>query len=64
MNALIVMQADLVSDRNRNTMKMVFAEEVYRDFDQAAADKLIRNPGLEDKWENKPGTQFTSEFKN
>ena len=42
--------------------KDVVLGEIMRDFGQDAVDKLIRDHGLEQKWEIKPGTVFTSAF--
>lgn len=47
---------------NRNAACMVLGE-VMRDFGQGAVDELIRQYGLEEKREIKPGTQFESTFK-
>ncbi len=60
-NELVAMHADLGSGYNRNAIKMVLGE-VDRDHGQAAVDKLIRDYGLEEQWEIKPGTKFTSAF--
>lgn len=59
---LIEMHVQLGSGYNRNAVKMILGE-VMRDFDQATVDDLIRRYGLEQKWEIKPGTVFTSAFK-
>jgi hypothetical protein len=59
---LIEMHVQLGSGYNRNAVKMVLGE-IMRDFGQAAVDELIRRYGLEQKWEIKPGTVFTSAFK-
>jgi hypothetical protein len=37
--------------------------EVMRDFSQGTVDEIIRQYGLDEKWEIKPGTHFESVFK-
>ena len=59
---LIAMHVDLGSGYNRNATRMVLGE-VMRDFGQDAVDQLIRDYGLEQKWNIKPGTYFESAFK-
>ena len=59
---LIAMHVELGSGYNRNAARMVLGE-VMRDFGQQAVDQLIRDYGLEQKWEIKPGTHFESAFK-
>jgi hypothetical protein len=38
--------------------------EIKRDIGQVAVDDLTRRYALEQKWEIKPGTMFTSAFKH
>jgi len=59
---LIAMHVELGSGYNRNAARMVLGE-VMRGFGQQAVDQLIRDYGLEQKWEIKPGTHFESAFK-
>lgn len=59
---LIAMHVELGSGYNRNAARMVLGE-VMRDFGQVTVDQLIREYGLEQKWEIKPGTHFESAFK-
>jgi len=59
---LIAMHVELGSGYNRNAARMVLGE-VMRDYGQAAVDQLIRDYGLEQKWQIKPGTHFESAFK-
>jgi hypothetical protein len=59
---LIAMHVELGSGYNRNAARMVLGE-VMRDHGQAAVDQLIRDYGLEQKWQIKPGTHFESAFK-
>lgn len=59
---LIAMHAQLGSGYNRNAARMVLGE-VMRDHGQESVDMLIREYGLEEKWEIKPGTHFESAFK-
>ncbi len=58
---LISMHASLGSGYNRNAARMVLGE-VMRDFGQDVVDQLIREYGLEEQWEIKPGTVFKSAF--
>ena len=60
---LIAMHVGLGSGYNRNAARMVLGE-VMRDFGQDTVDQLIREYGLEEKWEIKPGTHFESAFKS
>lgn len=60
---LIAMHASLGSGYNRNAARMVLGE-VMRDFGQETVDTLIREYGLEEQWEIKPGTKFKSAFKS
>jgi hypothetical protein len=60
---LISMHASLSSGYNHNAARMVLGE-VMRDFGQDVVDQLIREYGLEEEWEIKPGTHFKSTFKN
>jgi hypothetical protein len=60
---LIAMHASLGSGYNRNAARMVLGE-VMRDFGQETVDTLIREYGLEEQWEIKPGTKFASAFKS
>ena len=60
---LIAMHSSLGSGYNRNACRMVLGE-VMRDFDQATVDSLIREYGLEEQWEIRPGTKFESAFKS
>lgn len=57
------MTLDKASELNCNTIKMVLAE-VDRDFAQAAIDKLILYHQFAEKWQLKPGDNFTSAFTN
>jgi hypothetical protein len=59
---LISMHVQLGSGYNRNAVRMVLGE-IMRDFGQREVDDLIRHYGLEQKWQIKPGTVFTSAFK-
>lgn len=59
---LIEMHVQLGSGYNRNAVKLVLGE-VMRDFGQDTVDELIRGYGLEQKWDIRPGTVFTSAFK-
>jgi len=59
---LIAMHVELGSGYNRNAARMVLGE-VMRDHGQQAVDQLIRDYGLEQKWDIKPGTHFESAFK-
>ena len=60
---LVAMHASLGSGYNRNACRMVLGE-VMRDFGQNTVDLLIREYGLEQQWEIKPGTKFESAFKS
>jgi hypothetical protein len=60
---LIAMHSSLGSGYNRNAARMVLGE-VMRDHGQQAVDALIREFGLEQQWEIKPGTKFESAFKS
>lgn len=60
---LIAMHAGLGSGYNRNAARMVLGE-VMRDFGQTTVDQLIREYGLEEQWQIKPGTHFESAFKS
>ena len=60
---LIAMHASLGSGYNRNACRMVLGE-VMRDFGQDTVDLMIRQYGLEQQWEIKPGTKFESAFKS
>ena len=60
---LITMHVGLGSGYNRNAARMVLGE-VMRDLGQATVDQLIREYGLEEKWEIKPVTHFESAFKS
>ena len=60
---LVAMHAGLGSGYNRNACRMVLGE-VMRDFGQDTVDSLIREYGLEQQWEIKPGTKFESPFKS
>ncbi len=55
---LVAMHPGSVSGYNRNAWRMV------RDHGQEAVDSLIREYDLENQWEIKPGTIFTSAFKS
>ena len=59
---LIAMHVQLGSGYNRNAARMVLGE-VMRDFGQDTVDQLIRQYGLEEKWQIRPGTHFESAFK-
>ncbi len=59
---LITMHVELGSGYNRNAARLVLGE-VMRDYGQETVDQLIRDYGLEQKWEIKPGTHFESAFK-
>ncbi len=60
---LIAMHVSLGSGYNQNAAKLVLGE-VMRDHGQAAVDALIRDYGLEELWNIKPGTMFESAFKS
>lgn len=60
-NELIAMHVDLGSGYNRCAAKMV-PGEIDRNFGQKAVDRLIRDHKLEQKWQVKPDTKFTSAF--
>ena len=60
---LLAMHVELGSGYNRNAARMVLGE-VMRDFGQDTVDALIREFGLEEKWQIKPGTHFESAFKH
>jgi hypothetical protein len=60
---LIAMHVNLGSGYNQNAAKMVLGE-VMRDFGQETVDALIREYGLEQLWDIKPGTVFKSAFKS
>ena len=60
---LIAMHSSLGSGYNRNAARMVLGE-VMRDFGQEVVYQLIREYGLEQQWEIKPGTKFESAFKS
>ncbi len=60
---LVAMHSSLGSGYNRNACRMVLGE-VMRDFGQEVVDSLIQEYGLEQQWEIKPGTKFTSPFKS
>ena len=60
---LIAMHVTLGSGYNQNAAKMVLGE-VMRDFGQETVDALIREYGLEQLWDIKPGTVFESAFKS
>ncbi len=60
---LVAMHPGSGSGYNRNASRMVLGE-VTRDYGQEIADPLIREYGLEEHWEIKPGTKFTSAFKS
>lgn len=60
---LIEMHSSLGSGYNRNACRMVLGE-VMRDFGQDTVDQLIREYGLEEQWDIKPGTKFESAFKS
>jgi hypothetical protein len=51
---LIAMHVELGSGYNRNAARMVLGE-VMRDYRQDTVDQLIRDYGLEQKWQIKPG---------
>ena len=56
---LIAMHVELGSGDNRNAARMVLGE-VMRDHGQEAVDQLIRDQGLEQKWDIQPGTNLES----
>ena len=61
---LSAMHSGLGSGYNRDASPMVLGE-VMRDFGREVVDDtLIREYGLEQQWEIKPGTKFTSAFKS
>ena len=57
------MHVQLGSGYNRNGVMMLLGE-IKRDLGQVAVDDLTRRYALEQKWEIKPGTMFTSAFKH
>lgn len=61
---LIAMHSGPDSGYNRNAARMVLLGEVMQDHGQQVADPLIREYGLEQQWETKPGTKFTRAFKS
>jgi len=59
---LIAMHVNFGSGYNRNATRMILGE-VMRDFGQATVDQLIRDYGLEEKWQISEGSHFESAFK-
>jgi len=59
---LIAMHVNFGSGYNRNATRMILGE-VMRDFGQATVDQLIRDYGLEEKWQIQEGSHFESAFK-
>ncbi|BAO43051.1 hypothetical protein [Thiolapillus brandeum] len=56
---LIGVQLQFRSGYNRNSVRMILAE-VQKMHGQGAVDQLIRELGLENRFDLKPGTDFSS----
>ena len=60
---LIAMHSGLGSSYNRNAARLVLGE-VMREHGQKVVDDLIREFGLEEQWEIKPGAKLEITFKS
>jgi len=56
---LLQVQVELGSGYNRNSARLILAE-VGREHGQGAVDQLIRELGLEQAFDLRPGTHFSS----
>ena len=59
---LVAMHVSFGSGYNRHATRMILGE-VMRDFGQVIVDQLIRDYGLEEKWDFKEGVFYETPFK-